>query len=127
MPRYRRSVRLDAGDVRRVRGSLQVSQQAFADELGVTPRTIQRWELEGAVLERVPSLLLEYTRSTLGRFDFVAERARFELIVGRGENVVLRRCRSFRPPITKKRSRKIAQAPRSRRRPTCPITPKGTQ
>jgi hypothetical protein len=118
MPRYGRSVRLDAGDVRRIRGSL--SQIDFARRVGVTCRTAQRWENAGAVLERWPTLASGYASSRLGKFDELAELAGLELVLprrDRGENVVLRRRREFTPANLEKRPRKTAQATRSRRGP----------
>jgi hypothetical protein len=118
MPRYGRSVRLDAGDVRRIRGSL--SQIDFARRVGVTCRTAQRWENAGAVLERWPTLASGYASSRLGKLDELAERVGLELVLprrDRGENVVLRRRRDFTSLNREKRPRKTRQVARSGRGP----------
>jgi DNA-binding transcriptional regulator YiaG len=40
----RRTGRWDAGRIRELRRTLQLSQQAFAEELGVRQQTVSEWE-----------------------------------------------------------------------------------
>jgi DNA-binding transcriptional regulator YiaG len=65
------SVEWDAGRVRRLRRALELSQQAFARELGVRQQTVSDWETglyqpRGASV-RVLSLVAERVGVTYGR------------------------------------------------------------
>lgn len=51
MPRYARQCTVDPASIRLIRNRLDLTQAEFADELGVTRRTVARWESFGAVLE----------------------------------------------------------------------------
>ena len=61
----RRSSRWDSGQIRALRHAMQLSQQAFAEELGVRQQTVSEWET-GLYAPRGASARL---------LDLVAERA----------------------------------------------------
>lgn len=125
MPRYQQRVLVAPGDVRRIRAAAGFTVTRFALELGVDRRTVQRWEVAGAVLERVPSLLMEYPTSRLGRLANAAECGRLELELVdalRDRDRLVVKLRARRQPrhfssIAKKRPRKNAKATRSGRGP----------
>jgi transcriptional regulator with XRE-family HTH domain len=129
MPSYRDAVLMSAADVRRVRVAAGFTVAKFALELGVDRRTVQRWETAGAVLERVPSLLMRhYAQSTLGRLERVAELGELALEIERGARwqwnesrsaklerraaLTVRKVRHF-SAIAKKRPRKTRKATRT--------------
>lgn len=76
MPRYRDAVHVDATSVRLIREGLELSQRAFACQLGVAHRTVIRWERNGALLDAETWAL----NSTLARLEHAAELAGYELV-----------------------------------------------
>lgn len=78
VPRYRRTFHVHPKTVKAIRDALELSQEQFAQQLGVTRRTIIRWEADGAVLDR-----FGYTHnSKLCRLERLAKPAQISLETG---------------------------------------------
>jgi transcriptional regulator with XRE-family HTH domain len=125
MPKYWRNVEVAAADVRRIRAAAKLTQGELALELALAARTIERWERDGATLERVSSLSTAYHATRYGRLEAVARRGGLELeLVDLSDSLrragdAIARLRKPRPRTRhfsldlKKRPRKTRQAPRS--------------
>lgn len=57
---------MDGSDVRRLRGALGLSQQAFASLLGLSFVTVNRWEGGRAVPHRLGRVLLQLLDGAMG-------------------------------------------------------------
>jgi transcriptional regulator with XRE-family HTH domain len=108
MPRYRQQVKIRGAVVRRIREANALTQAEFAERMGVTSRTVIKWEQWGAIFDALPFI----RNSKLHRLERLAKAA--------GKPLTAKKFTPAKKRLTEKPCKPRSQPRRTRSTPKIP-------